>query len=74
VLSRASCAGLRFKPLAVGITAGHHVGERSRCRPRSRPWGDGAVYRDSGTFHVKAPGFAHRGRLGTVVGYWDDAS
>ena len=34
-------------------------------------YGDGAVYPDSGTFVVRTPGFAHRGRLGDEVAYWE---
>jgi uncharacterized cupin superfamily protein len=35
------------------------------------PYGDGAVYPDSGTFTISAPGgFRHRARLGEPVEYW----
>jgi hypothetical protein len=40
--------------------------------PSSRaPYGDAAVYPDSGKVHVAAPGFDHRGRLGDPVDYWN---
>ena len=35
------------------------------------PYGDAAVYPDSGKVHVTAPGFDHRGRLGEQVDYWE---
>jgi uncharacterized cupin superfamily protein len=35
------------------------------------PYGDAAVYPDSGKVHVAAPGFDHRGRLGEQVDYWE---
>jgi uncharacterized cupin superfamily protein len=37
----------------------------------SAPYGDAAVYPDSGKVHVAAPGFDHRGLLGDPVDYWD---
>jgi uncharacterized cupin superfamily protein len=37
----------------------------------SAPYGDAAVYPDSGKVHVAAPGFDHRGRLGDPVDYWE---
>jgi uncharacterized cupin superfamily protein len=35
------------------------------------PYGDAAVYPDSGKFQLSGPGFSHRGRLGEPVEYWD---
>lgn len=35
------------------------------------PYGDACVYPDSGKFRLGTPGFAHRGRLGELVDYWD---
>jgi uncharacterized cupin superfamily protein len=35
------------------------------------PYGDACVYPDSGKFRLGAPGFAHRGRLGELVDYWE---
>ena len=35
------------------------------------PYGDGAVYPDSGKLAVHAPGFEHRGRLGAALQYWE---
>ena len=37
----------------------------------SAPYGDAAVYPDSGKVHVAAPGFDHRGWLGDPVDYWE---
>jgi uncharacterized cupin superfamily protein len=37
----------------------------------SAPYGDAAVYPDSGKVHVAAAGFDHRGRLGEPVDYWE---
>jgi uncharacterized cupin superfamily protein len=37
----------------------------------SAPYGDAAVYPDSGKVHVAAAGFDHRGRLGEPVEYWE---
>jgi uncharacterized cupin superfamily protein len=34
-------------------------------------YGDGCVYPDSGKFVLRTEGFAHRGRLGDAVDYWD---
>jgi uncharacterized cupin superfamily protein len=35
------------------------------------PYGDAAVYPDSGKVSVAAPGFSHRGWLGDAVEYWE---
>lgn len=35
------------------------------------PYGDAAVYPDSGKVKVSGPGFSHRGRLGEPVDYWE---
>jgi uncharacterized cupin superfamily protein len=35
------------------------------------PYGDAAVYPDSGKVHVAAAGFDHRGLLGEAVDYWE---
>ena len=37
----------------------------------SAPYGDAAVYPDSGKVHVAAAGFDHRSRLGVPVEYWE---
>ncbi len=38
------------------------------------PYGDACVYPDSGKVKVSGPGFAHRGRLGEQVDYWEGES
>ena len=35
------------------------------------PYGDAAVYPDSGKVSVSGPGFSHRGWLGEAVEYWE---
>lgn len=38
------------------------------------PDGGGTVYPDTGVFKLYGPGFAHRGRLGESVAYWEGTS
>jgi uncharacterized cupin superfamily protein len=61
----------------AGAAGGHAVRNHTEAPVRyampssSAPYGDAAVYPDSGKVHVAAAGFDHRGRLGEPVDYWD---
>jgi uncharacterized cupin superfamily protein len=72
--------GLRAGDVAcfpAGPAGGHAVrndGEHPArfAMPSSRaPYGDGAVYPDSGKFVVRSGDFSHRGRFGEHVEYWE---
>jgi uncharacterized cupin superfamily protein len=75
--------GLRAGDVACfvpGVDGAHAVRNDGRetarfAMPSSvAPHGGGCVYPDAGTFVLYGPGFAHRGRLGDRLEYWEGHS